>query len=181
MHDPKLIFSELKLKEGDSFLDLGCGTGDYAIHASEIVGNSGVVYALDKWKKLIDNLQEKADSQGVGNIRAMAVDITDVLPVENDCIDVCLLATVMHALNPAKDGNMLFNEIRRVLKPDGHMAVIECKKEEMPFGPPLHMRLSPEEIEDAVSQYGFEKINVIDLRYNYMIKFCLKESYMNIA
>jgi len=31
MHDPHLIFEELDLKEGDSFLDLGCGTGDYTL------------------------------------------------------------------------------------------------------------------------------------------------------
>jgi ubiquinone/menaquinone biosynthesis C-methylase UbiE len=69
----------------------------------------------------------------------------------------------MHTLNLAKDGNKLLNEICRVLKPGGQLAIIECKKEEMPFGPPLHMRLSWEEIEDEVTQYGFEKIDAVIL------------------
>ncbi|MBN2514400.1 MAG: class I SAM-dependent methyltransferase [Deltaproteobacteria bacterium] len=174
LHNPKLVFGELKLKEGDSFLDLGCGTGDYAIHATEIVGKSGVVYALDKWKKLVDDLQEKADSQELDNIKAMVVDITGALPLGDNCVDVCFLATVMHTLNLAKDGNMLFGEIRRVLKREGRVAIIECKKEDMPFGPPIHMRLSAESVEDSVTQYGFEKINVVDLGYNYLIQFRLQ-------
>lgn len=173
MNDPKLIFSELNLKEADYFLDLGCGTGDYSIYASEIVGNSGIIYALDKWKNLVDDLQEKTGSQGRANIRTMVADITGALPIEDNCIDVCFLATVMHALNPTKDGNMLFNEIRRILKPEGRMAIIECKKEDMPFGPPLQMRLSAEEIENSVRPYGFEKMSTVDLGYNYMIQFRL--------
>ena len=43
LQDSKLVFRELKLNKGVSFLDLGCGAGDYVIQASKIVGNSGIV------------------------------------------------------------------------------------------------------------------------------------------
>lgn len=171
MHDPDLIFRELKLKAGDFFLDMGCGPGDYSILASKIIGNSGIVYALDKWQDLIDNLAEKASLEGIKNIRGMVSDITRPLPLEKSCIDVYFLSTVLHSLDLVKDSNMIFSEIHRVLKPDGRLAIIECKKEEMSFGPPLHMRLSPEELENLIEKYGFEKINLVDLGYNYMIQF----------
>ncbi len=174
MHDPGVVFGELKLKEGDCFLDLGCGTGDYAIQAAKIIGDSGKVFALDIWKNLIDDLTEKADSQGLTNVKALASDITWPLPIEDNCVDVCLMATVLHTLDIAGDGKALFNEIRRVLKPDGRVAIIECKKEDMPFGPPLHMRLSADELEDSIVQYGFDKIGVVDLGYNYMIHLGVK-------
>ena len=60
MQEPALVFSELQLKGGYCVLDLGCGKGDYSIQASAIVGDSGVVYALDKEKEVIDELKEKA-------------------------------------------------------------------------------------------------------------------------
>ena len=171
MHDPDLIFRELKLKAGDVFLDMGCGPGDYSIWASKIIGNSGRVYALDKWQNLIDNLAEKATLEGIKNICGMVSDITKPLPLEKNGIDVYFLSTVLHSLDLIKDSNMIFSEVHRVLKPDGRLVIIECKKEEMPFGPPLNMRLSPEELENLIGKYGFEKINLVDLGYNYMIQF----------
>ena len=168
MHDSNLVFRELNLKEGDSFLDLGCGPGDYALHAAHIIADSGMVYALDKWKYMIDGLKQKAEAQGLKNIKAIVCDITDQLPIEDSCIDVCFLATVLHTLNPPTGTENLFKEIRRVLKLDGRMVMINCKKEDQPFGPPLHLRLSPEEVEETLEEYGFKMINYVDLGYNYM-------------
>ena len=128
MHDPEVIFKELKLSDGDCFLDIGCGVGDYSIYASKIIGDSGTVYALDRVEKLIEELKEKAVDQGLNNIKAIAADITSPLPVKDSCVDVCLVATVLHALDLAKNGKDLFREIHRVLKPSGRMVTIDCKK-----------------------------------------------------
>lgn len=171
LHDPEVIFRELKLKDGGSFLDLGCGAGDYAFCASKMVGRSGTVYALDKWPEVVSSLIGKADSLGISNIKAMSCDITDSLPVGDGSIDVCLLATVLHIPDVAKSAKSLLKETRRVLKPGGHIAVIEIKKEEMPFGPPMHMRLSPADVEEMLSSNGFTKIALTDLGYSYMIQF----------
>lgn len=171
MHDPKLVFRELDLKEGDRFLDMGCGRGDYAFEGARIVGANGVVYAFDRVESLICNVGKRAETLGLRNVRTMVADMTALLPLESGLIDVCFLATVLHALDPAKDGKTLFPEIRRVLKPGGRLAIIECKKEQQPFGPPIHMRLSPEEIEGAVRSYGFEKRGLTDLGFNYLIQF----------
>ena len=174
MHDPRVVFDELALKEGDCFLDMGCGPGDYVLQASKIVGNSGTVYGLDKWKYLMDGLAAKADSQGLRNIKAMVSDITGPLPIEEDCVDVCLLSTVLHIFNLSKIGKTIFNEITRVLKPGGRLAIIECKKEHQSFGPPIRLRLSPEEIEEALRPYVFERRRLIDLGYNYLIQFTVR-------
>lgn len=60
MHDPEVVFDSLTLKEGDCFLDLGCGPGDYSIKASKLAGDSGVVYALDKTPSMIEALKVEA-------------------------------------------------------------------------------------------------------------------------
>ncbi|GBC59675.1 hypothetical protein DENIS_0616 [Desulfonema ishimotonii] len=171
MHDSDFVFSELGLKEGESLLDMGCGAGDYTIQASGIVGNSGTVYALDKWEEMIKGVVEEAGFQGIRNIKAITSDITGPLPIRDDCADVCLIATVLHILDPEQDKKPLFSEIRRVLKPGGRVAIIECKKEVRPFGPPVHMCLSPEEVEKMVTRHGFERIGFTDLGYNYMIQY----------
>jgi ubiquinone/menaquinone biosynthesis C-methylase UbiE len=173
MHDPKVVFSEIHLNSGDSFLDLGCGVGDYAIYAAGIVGDAGVVYAVDRWEEMVRKLIETADSQGFENIVGIVSDITVPLPLEDHCIDVCFISTVLHTLDINKDMSPLLGEIRRVLKPDGRLAIIECKKEEATFGPPKHIRLSPEEIEVFTTSCGFKRTGFTDLGYNYMIQFKL--------
>ena len=58
MHDSKTVFGALGLKPGETFLDLGCGPGDYAMAAAKIVGPSGTVIAFDKWRSHVDGLTQ---------------------------------------------------------------------------------------------------------------------------
>ena len=175
MHDSEVVFDSLGLKPGDCFLDLGCGPGDYSIRASRILGESGFVYALDKTQNMIEALKTEAHAQGLINLRAIAANITEPLPVGDNCIDVCLIATVVHIPVVSKRIKTLFNEIIRVLKPGGRLAIIECKKEDMPFGPPKHLRWCPTDIENSLQSHGVEKLGLVDLGYNYMIQFAVKE------
>jgi ubiquinone/menaquinone biosynthesis C-methylase UbiE len=171
MQDSRLVFSELKLNEGDFFLDLGCGAGDYAIQAAKIVGNKGRVYALDRWKELVDAMSEKANAQGLQNISALESDIISLLPIKDKVIDVCLIAQVLHGFNLSKDTKNLFEEISRVLKPHGRLAILEFTKKDVGFGPPMDIRLSPEEIESTMVQYGYKKITLADYECSYLIQF----------
>ncbi len=67
--------------------------------------------------------------------------------------------------------NSIFSEVCRILKPGKRLAIIECKKEEMPFGPPKHMRLSTADIENSIQGYDFYKFDELDLGHNYMVHF----------
>ncbi len=171
MHDPKVVFDQLSLKEGDHFLDLGCGPGEYSVQAARLVGDSGVVYALEKWAYMIDGLKQEAAVQGISSLKPITADITEPLPVKDQSIDVCLLSTVLHIFSLSAIEKSLFSEIRRVLKTGGRVAVIECKKEDQPVGPPEHMRISPDKLEASFTRYGFRKTSLTDLGFNYMIQF----------
>jgi len=176
MHDPEKVFAPLKLRPGDRILDLGCGPGDYSIRAAKVVGHSGLVYALDRERWAIERINEKLISEGCSNIRVVEADITHQLPLRDNLIDVCLMATVLHIMQIKRAGLLLFGEIHRVLKPGGRLAVIECKKEDQPFGPPKHIRLSPEEVQEAVRGHGFRRIDLTDLGYTYLIQFVAEEA-----
>ncbi len=175
-HDSDLVFKKLALHSGDTLLDLGCGAGDYSIYAAKIVGESGAVYALDLHQEMLDNICEKAHAQGLSNIHPVVSDIRQRVDLPDDRIDTCLIATVLHTIDFPTDKAILFSEVRRVLKPEGKLAVIECKKENSLHGPPMMIRISPEELETGLVEYGFSKTEYIDLGPNYMMTFVLNHS-----
>ena len=171
LHEPKMVLGHVPLKAGHVFVDLGCGVGDYTIEAAKIVGPGGKVYAFDKMQYLIDNLVETAKSLGLHNITALTADITAPLPVQDSSVDVVFVATVLHIFNLSQAGPLIFTEVSRILTQDGCLAIVECKKENQSFGPPMHMRNAPHEIEAAAVPYGFKKTDYNDLGYNYLIRF----------
>ncbi len=171
MHDPDRVFAELDLKPGQVFLDAGFGLGEYALHAAGLIGPQGQVHALDKREDLVAGLLARAAEAGLDNLVVQACDLCKRLPLADGSVDCALLSTVLHIFDLNTQAGPLSREIHRVLKPDGFFAVIECKKEETGFGPPMHMRISQEELENAVSPCGFVKAGEVDLGYNYMVRF----------
>jgi ubiquinone/menaquinone biosynthesis C-methylase UbiE len=170
LHKFENIFEKINLKRGNVFLDLGCGTGDYSISASKIVGKTGRVIAIDKQDKLIFELNDKIRMIGYEMIETHLSDITKPFPVKDNSVDVCLISTVLHSFfQNFVDKSVFFNEIKRVLKDCGKLVIIECKKEEMHIGPPLNNRISENELQNICENNGLKKIDLKFFDYTYMM------------
>jgi len=75
------ILEKACIKRGKTVLDFGCGSGTYTIPAAKIVGEKGIVYALDKDKKVLDKLMQKAESVHLGNINIKRIDTSGELKI----------------------------------------------------------------------------------------------------
>jgi ubiquinone/menaquinone biosynthesis C-methylase UbiE len=155
--DTAKFFQELDLKKGTTFLDVACGWGAYSLAASDIVGKDGQVYAVDLWEEGISSLRKEADSKGIQNLVTFVSDVAQNIPVEDEGVDVCLMATVLHDFVGDKVERQVMKEILRVMKPNGVLAIVEFYKKEGPPGPPKRVRLSPEEVVEILSAYGFKQ------------------------
>ena len=169
--DQNVIYKELDIKKGDCFIDLGCGTGDYAIRAMDFVGKAGQVIAIDKQENVISDLKIRTSTPDFANIQVIHADILKPLPIPQNTGDICFLSTVLHILDINKDGEKLLKEIKRILKPGARLITLDCQKRETFFGPPMHMRISPQELEKTANEQGFERIRYMDLEDFYMIQF----------
>jgi len=154
--DSAKFFRELDLNKGATFLDVACGWGAYSLAASDIIGKDGQVYAVDLWEEGILSLRNQA-GKGIQNITTFVSDVAQSIPVENDCVDVCLMATVLHDFVGDKVDRQVMKEIVRVMKSEGTLAIVEFKKKDGPPGPPKPIRLSPEEVVKIVSAFGFQQ------------------------
>lgn len=165
VQDSEKLFDALALKTGEMVADIGCGRGEYCLKAAEIVGPQGVVYALDYWKIYTENLEKQADELGLGNIKPLVADMRERLPLPDNSASTCLLFTVLHATTLKILDVGLGAELGRILQPQGRIAVLELKKEETSFGPPLKQRLSPEQLTTAFAAWHFSPVSITDLGY----------------
>ncbi len=169
--DPQKVFDELNLSKDSVFLDLACGKGDYTIYAARFVDSKGIVYGVDLWKDGIEILKGEAKDKNLSQIEAVIADVSKRMPIENENVDICLMATVLHDLIEDNTEKNTLREVKRLVKPGGKLAVIEFKKKEGP-GPPVHIRITPEEVESIITPYGFSFQKTVDLGdHNYMCLF----------
>lgn len=138
----KTILANLNIHAGQVILDAGCGNGYMAKKFSGLVGETGKIYALDPDRGSIANLKKEVEKT---NIEASVGDITKQTGLKASSIDLVYLSTVFHIFSNAQiDG--FVTEIKRILKPNARLAIVNINKEDTPFGPPVEMRSSPEEL-----------------------------------
>lgn len=162
----------LPLKPGSVIVDLACGKGMYSIFLSEIVGETGLVYAVDLWEEGLQLLVKEMDEKNINNILPMLDDATKEIGIDDYSVDLCLMATVLHDFEEMNKSGAVLQQVKTLLKPGGYLAVIEFKKIEGPPGPPIKIRLSEEETEKMIIGYGFKKVRAEDIgHYNYLMLF----------
>ena len=85
------VLKAVGINKGHIALDFGCGSGTYTIPAARLVGEEGKVYALDKDRKALDKLMQKAKSEGLRNIERMDTSGEPRIRLADESVDVVLL------------------------------------------------------------------------------------------
>lgn len=167
----EFVFEALGLKKGQTFLDLGCGAGEYSIYAAKLVGGAGTVYAIDGNEKGIELFETDIFNQNLRNVFTIVANIFAPFEIEDNSVDVCFIATVLHSPQAFEDSKELFKEIKRVLKPSGKLAILEMKKQPMHFGPPMEMRISDDELIGIMKSHKFKNVQYSEFEYTYLAQF----------
>src|SRR6476469_5123589 len=108
-----------KIKTGDTVVDLGSGAGNDVFIARKEPGESGKVIGIDFTPAMIEKARTNAEKLNYNNVEFRLGDIEN-MPVSNNFADVVVSNCV---LNLVPNKKAVFEEIYRVLKPNGHFSI----------------------------------------------------------
>lgn len=181
-HYTKKHISEY-INQNTKVVELGCGTGYYAMHFSdkckEYVG-------VDITPQNIALFNEKVKAQGLRNVKGLIGDATNLSNISDNYFDVVLCLGPLYHL-PPDERELVFAECRRICKNNGIVVFSYISKIGIYTGACVHDKLReyypnenaneiiltqnkddsnpdlfffamPEEMESIARKYGFSKI-----------------------
>jgi ubiquinone/menaquinone biosynthesis C-methylase UbiE len=147
------------VEPGDSVLDIGCGTGTLAIVSTRHVGPTGSVYGIDASPQMIARATQKARKAGAPAVFQLAA--AERLPFPDARFDVVLSTLMFHHL-PRNTRKQCTTEIRRVLKRQGRVLVVDFGKPQARHGLLAHFHrhghVAVEDIESVLTNAGFTTV-----------------------
>lgn len=144
--DPYKIFEKISLSSGCRVADLGCGrTGHFVFPAVKVVGEQGIVYAVDVVKNILESIKSLARSGGLDNIQTIWSDIEQPgkTPIPTGSLDACFYVNVLFQL---KNRAGALQEASRMLKKGGHLVAVDWAKKLGMLGPDERSMLAPQEL-----------------------------------
>jgi ubiquinone/menaquinone biosynthesis C-methylase UbiE len=162
---PDAVVQALNFQPGQVVADIGAGSGYFTLRLARAVEPKGTVLAVDVDAGMLDYLRQRLAQNNVKNVQVMKVPAHDPLLIDGS-LDLAFVCNVYHHL---EDREVYMRKVRKALKPNGRLVIVDFyKKEGIPVGPPMHMRLSEDEVQKELQTAGLkvtEKLTLLPYQY----------------
>lgn len=150
---PDIIWEKIALENPSVLIDIGAGTGFFALLFSKKLRN-GKIYACDISDELLAWMSDNLPSESKGGIIPVKMEETSV-PLPDGIADCVYMINLHHEL---EEPLRILEESRRLLRKGGKLMIIDWKKKKTPEGPPLEIRVTEETIRSQMLSRGFSDI-----------------------
>lgn len=118
--NPIKILQGVDNLNGQDVLEIGCGTGFFTLPAARLIGDQGFLVAMDILSESVELVSNKVQAAKLPNVLVVKGDALN-MKLDTESFDTVISFGVIPA--PMLPLNRLLNEIHRVLKPEGVLAV----------------------------------------------------------
>ena len=161
---PDEILGAVEFERNWIAADLGCGSGYFTVPLAYRVKK---VYAIDVQKEMLGFLEQKIKKLGVKNIVLLKSKQNEI-PLDDGSVDFLMTVNTLHEFG---DRAKMIQEMKRVLTQRGVLLIVDFKKENTGFGPPVSIRVAKERAVNLFEDNGFKLKNEKDLPYDYLLVF----------
>jgi len=117
---PNKILQGVDNLNGQTVLEIGCGTGFFTIPAAGFISDTGSLVAMDILSESVDEVSRKVQAAKLKNVRVVKGDVMST-NLEAASFNTVILFGVIPA--PMLSLTRVLTEMHRVLKPEGTLAV----------------------------------------------------------
>lgn len=164
------ILKAAGVKSGQRVADIGAGTGLFSSLFAQAVGPQGRVFAVEVSPGFVTDLEERARSEGLGNL-------VPILSTQRDTglapgsIDLAFVCDTYHHF---EDPKAMLGSIHRALVPGGALIVIDYHRRPGFSSPWVlsHVRAGRDQVVQEVESAGFRMVGEPPvLRESYFLRF----------
>ncbi|MDP4093233.1 MAG: class I SAM-dependent methyltransferase [Bacillota bacterium] len=117
---PARILMGTEIRQGQTVLEIGCGTGFFTLPAAELLGAKGSLVAMDILPASVETVTKKVQTANIKNVSVIKGNALDT-KLDSESLDMILILGVIPA--PMLPMDQLLSEMHRILKAGGIMAV----------------------------------------------------------
>ena len=163
---PQEVIKFLGDLKNKTIIDIGAGTGYFEFKITE---PSTKIIAADADERFIKYLDERIVKEKSKNIVSRKAEY-ETPPVNQNEADIVYMIDVYHHIENRKD---YFMAVKKGLKPNGEMVIVDFKKGDFEQGPPNEMKIHPQIVIDEMKLSGFNLVaqDTTTLNYQYLLKF----------
>jgi ubiquinone/menaquinone biosynthesis C-methylase UbiE len=143
-----------QLKPGDRVLEIGSGTGTLTLAAKGRVGSAGEAVGIDIAPEMVAVASRKAIRKGVDV--SFKVGSIAGIPFPEDRFDAVMCSFMIFHM-PEGVRKKGFTEIRRVLKPGGHLCILDSASSDK--------RYDLRELTPVLEETSFAEIEIQQIRF----------------
>lgn len=153
------------VQQGMKIADVGCGTGYFTLPMAEIVGEEGRLFAIDISEEMLQETKKRAEEAGYNHIELVR-SAENSFNLKDKTVDMVFTSTVLHEVSHPEN---FLSECKRIMKEEGSVIILDWNKVEGEMGPPIHKRISVEELEVFGEKAGLRTQSVAYLGRNFYI------------
>jgi len=121
--------NQLDVKEGETVLEIGFGTGHCLEEIAKRVGENGKAYGIDISSGMLDITRKRMEKKRLADTVELYCGDAMSMPYEDNMFDVVFMSFTLELFDTPEIPAVL-KEIKRVLKPKGRLGVVSMSKED---------------------------------------------------